>query len=464
MATQGDDGETLDTLKSKRSSQTAEPPRLSPMLVRLLAADDLRPPSTRHWLDPFDEVRIFRGRAAATTEDARVLSIALDDRYASTRHASLRRTADGFVVRDEGSTNGTFVDGHRLAEGEERLLGTALLEVGHTFFHLRQAVRGAPETQMSEQTGEPLTFSPEFALTLAAAGRLARRSHDLLLTGESGAGKEVLARWLHQISGRTGPLVAVNCAALPEQLLEDELFGHVKGAFSGAQSDRPGLLRSAHQGTLLLDEVGDMPAALQAKLLRVIEDRRVRPLGSEHEIQVDAQIIAATHRDLRAMAEDGRFREDLLARLGVLPLSVPPLRARREDLGLLIRGILRELPGGLQRIRFEPDALRMLLLHDWPLNVRELRRTLLAAADLVGADEQSPILVGPQHLPPAVHPRQVTPARPRLSSADEELRRRIVELLAQHRGNVAAVARALGKPRTHLQRLMARLGVERTDA
>ncbi|HZW90014.1 MAG TPA: sigma 54-interacting transcriptional regulator [Myxococcaceae bacterium] len=415
----------------------------------------------RHWLDDVAEIRIHRSRSASVRRHDATLTIGLADRYASNQHLLARATPEGFIVSDEGSTNGTFVDGRRLAPGEERLVESGLLEVGHTFFHLRTDVRGTRDAATDADPEDPLTFQPEFAMSLTAAGRLVRRAHDMLITGESGVGKEVLARWLHRISGRKGPLVAVNCAAVPEHLLEDELFGHVKGAFSGAVGDRPGLLRAAHQGTLLLDEVGDMPAPLQAKLLRVIEDRRVRPVGSEEEVQVDVQIIAATHRDLRSLVDEGRFREDLLARLGLLPLRVPPLRARREDLGVLIRRVVKELPRGLERVRFELDALRMLLLHSWPLNVRELRRALLAAIDLAGPDEREPVLVGPQHLPPALERTAAPPSASRLSEEDRELRARLVTLLARHRGNVAAVAREMGRPRTGVQRLMARLGVDR---
>lgn len=432
------------------------------MLVRLVCAEDLRPPPERHWLDGVDEVRILRGRPAGARREGKTLTLGLEDAYASTRHAVLRRAEGGFLVSDEGSTNGTLVDGRPLAEGEERLVRSGLLEVGHTFFLLRTEVHGARESPPAEAGGEPLTFSPEFSLGLASAGRLVRRAHDLLVTGPSGAGKEVVARWLHALSGRTGPLVAVNCAAVPEHLLEDELFGHVKGAFSGAVSDRPGLFRAAHQGTLLLDEIGDMPAPLQAKLLRVIEDRRVRPVGSEHEVQVDLLVIAATHRDLRALVAEGKFREDLLARLGLLPLEVPALRDRREDLGLLIRRVVGDIPGGLERVRLELDALRMLLMHDWPLNVRELRRTLLASVDLARSDDAEPIVVAPRHLPQAVLPRPAPAPDLALTPADAELRGRLGALLAEHRGNVAAVARAMGKPRTQVQRLMARLGLQRT--
>jgi len=434
--------------------------------VKVLCAHDLRQSPVRHWLDGCEEIRVFRGPPGATRKDGGVLSVAIDDGYASTRHLLVRRAADAFWVSDEGSTNGTAVDGRKLEQGEERRVQSALLEVGETFLYLRSRVRGTHDSP--SVAGQPMTFNPEFALALAAAGRLARRSHDLLITGETGVGKEVIARWLHQISGRRGQMVAINCAALPEHLLEAELFGHLKGAFSGAEADRTGLIRAAHEGTLLLDEIGDMPLPLQPKLLRVLEDRRVRPLGGEREIPVDVLVVAATHQDLRAKVAEGKFREDLLARLGLLPLPIPPLRERREDLGLLIRRMLLELPGGLERIQFEPDALRLLLLHPWPLNVRELRRILFAAVELASEDEeQGSVVIGPQHLRlskaevAAVQAASMASASTELSTEDRQLRDRIVELLETHSGNVAAVARELGKPRTHVQRLMARLGVDR---
>jgi len=455
-----------DTLRVRPSgSHSAAAPELPPTLVKVLCAHDLRQPSVRHWLQGLEEIRVSRGAPGGTRKEGGTLTITLDDGYASTRHLLLRRAGEGFVVSDEGSTNGTLVDGRKLAPGEERHVQTAFLEVGHTFLHLRSSVRGARESPTVD--GEPMTLNSEFAMTLAAAGRLARRSHDLLITGESGVGKEVIARWLHQVSGRRGQLVAVNCAALPENLLEDELFGHVKGAFSNAHADRTGLIRAAHEGTLLLDEVGDMPLPLQAKLLRVLEDRRVRPLGSERETAVEVLVIAATHRDLGFMVAQGKFRQDLLARLGLLPLPIPPLRARREDLGLIIRRMLLELPIALDQVQLEADALRTLLLRPWPLNVRELRRILLAAVDLARDEEGGAIVIGPQHLrltaneSAAAQPTSETQALADLTPEDRQLQERLVELLEEHRGNVAAVARALDRPRTQVQRLMARLGVER---
>jgi transcriptional regulator with PAS, ATPase and Fis domain len=432
------------------------------MLVRLLSADEPGIPSFRHWLEGIEAVRIFRGPAGVEMR-GHTLEVAIDDPYASAKHALLRVAPEGITLRDEGSSNGTYVDGEPLLAGEERRVRNALIEVGRTFFLLRDETVGARDSPMMPDGTEPLTFHPAFAEALRRAARLARRSHDLLVVGESGAGKEVAARWLHQQSGRSGPLVAVNCAALPEHLLEDELFGHVKGAFSGAETDRTGLIRAAHQGALLLDEVGEMSPALQAKLLRVLEDRRVRPLGGEREMPVDVLVIAATHRALRTMVDEGRFRQDLHARLGLLTVTIPPVRERREDLGLLIRSVLTPLPAGVRSLRFELETLRTLLLHDWPMNVREMRKLLLAAVDLAIGEGEGAVVIGPQHVPEGMLGSIERPAAETapLSPEDEELRAHLSGLLTEHRGNVAAVAREIEKPRIYVQRLMARLGLRR---
>jgi transcriptional regulator with PAS, ATPase and Fis domain len=214
---------------------------------------------------------------------------------------------------------------------------------------------------------------------------------------------------------------------------------------------------------LLLDEVGEMSPALQAKLLRVLEERRVRPLGGERELPVDIQVIAATHRDLRTMVDEGRFRHDLHARLGLLTVRIPAVRERREDLGLLIRNVLTPLPAGADSVRFELETLRALLLHDWPMNVREIRKLLLAAADLAIPDGEGAVVIGPQHVPSGMLDRiQRSPTgSAQLSSEDEELRDRLSRLLVEHRGNLAAVAREMERPRIYVQRLMARLGLRR---
>jgi transcriptional regulator with GAF, ATPase, and Fis domain len=417
-----------------------------------LCANDLTIPSWRASLA--GAPRAWIGRAGheprrLTTPDP---SLALD-------HAELDATSGTWLLRDCGTGRGTQIDGHSVAPGAAvELRDGAIIELGHSFFLFRRAACGFDAAQLAEA---PQTLCPEWEAQLRSIDRLARSRHPVLVEGESGAGKEVITRLLHARSGRRGPLISINCAALPEHLLEDELFGHVRGAFSGAVANRDGLIRAAHGGTLFLDEVGDMPAALQARLLRTLEDYKVRPIGGEVEVAVDLRVVAATHRDLRALAAAGTFRHDLVARLGLLPFRVPALRERREDLGLLIRALLGGGPGGLAGVRFKPDALRAVLRYGWPLNVRELRSALLSAADLA-RDDAGLAVIALAHLPAAVRaPASVPrPLRPR-SAQDEVLRERLIALLAEHRGNVAAVARVLGNKRTNVQRLLTRLGVLR---
>ena len=306
------------------------------------------------------------------------------------------------------------------------------------------------------------TLSPVFAVELDRLGDMARSRVPILVRGQTGTGKEVIASAIHQLSGRPGRFIAVNCGALPEKLVESELFGYRKGAFSGAAEDRPGLVRSSDRGTLLLDEIGDLPLSAQATLLRVLQEEEVLPVGATHPIKVDLRVVASTHRDLDALAAEERFRVDLLARLSGFSLSLPPLRERREDLGLLIAALLRKLAGeAASHVTFTPEAARALLLHRWPQNVRELEKCLsgaivLAREGVIGLEHLPATLRAPEGTPPP------TPAPPRLSKQEEERRRHdeLVALLRQHDGNITAVARALGKPRTQVQRWLRRLRVD----
>jgi sigma-54 dependent transcriptional regulator, acetoin dehydrogenase operon transcriptional activator AcoR len=467
------------TLEHERPGTGSAPRALGPLLFRLLSADDLAQPPARYSLAGNVAVEIGRGQGFAARRSADTLRVDVRDPFASSRHARLEARDGAWLLRDEGSRNGTLVNGRRLAPGEEVALREGdLIEAGHTFFLFRGSARGIAGDNLEPVPGgaDPPTLQPEWQVDLAKAARLACTSHEVLIEGESGAGKEVLARFLHDKSGRTGPLVSVNCGALPESLFEDELFGHVRGAFSGAQGERPGLIRAADGGTLFLDEVGEMPGGLQVKLLRVLEDHSVRPLGAEKEIPVDVRVVAATHRGLESLVAQGAFREDLLARLGLLCLRVPPLRDRREDLGLLIRGVLRSGHTPLERIRFELDALRLVLRYPWPLNVRELRRALLAAVDLAAADAGESVTICPHHLPPAVRePRQAPPGQAaageraparappsdaELSTAERQLRDEIVGHLRKANGNVAEVARLMQKGRTQIQRWIARFAID----
>jgi two-component system response regulator GlrR len=226
---------------------------------------------------------------------------------------------------------------------------------------------------------EFITRSPALEAVLADARLVAASDASVLITGPNGTGKELLARALHAASGRFGrPMVAVNCSALPEPLLESELFGHVKGAFTGAMRDHAGLFQSAQGGTLFLDEIGDMPLALQVKLLRALQERQVRPVGATQSIAIDVRLISATHRDLAVEIAAGRFREDLFYRLNVVALRLPSLATRREDIPLLAAHFLSQVAvrHGKAASSFAPKALPLLLGAPWPGNVRQLRNVI----------------------------------------------------------------------------------------
>lgn len=235
--------------------------------------------------------------------------------------------------------------------------------------------------------------SPALRHVFHEAMRAAASDVTVLICGESGSGKEVLARYLHSQSPRAnGPLVAVNCAALPETLIESALFGHEKGAFTGADSRRAGHFEEAHRGTLFLDEIGDMPLPLQTRLLRVLEDHKVRRIGGSEEIQVDVRVIAATNRHLEEEVQSGRFREDLYYRFNIVSLRLPPLRERREDILPLADAILRD--NHFREKHFSPAASRMLVEYRWPGNVRELRNAVIRSAILCRGN-----LILPEDLP-----------------------------------------------------------------
>jgi sigma-54 dependent transcriptional regulator, acetoin dehydrogenase operon transcriptional activator AcoR len=469
------------TLEHRRDGAGHSAPRaLGPLLFRLLCGDDLSQPPARYSLASLSEVDIGRASPSGAAPREKALRIELSDPFASSNHAHLERGDGGWRVRDEDSRNGTLVNDQRAQAGEQVPLRDGdLIEIGHTFFLFRGTARGVSDSNLEPMPGEadPATLRPEWEVELAKAARLSRTAHEILIEGESGAGKEVLARLLHEKSRRTGQLVSVNCAALPETLFEDELFGHVRGAFSGAHADRDGLIRAAEGGTLFLDEVGEMPLGLQVKLLRVLEDHQVRPLGSEREISVDVRMVAASNRSLEELVAQGKFRQDLLARLGLLSLRVPALRERREDLGLLIRAVLRQSGTPLERVGFDLDALRLLLRYSWPLNVRELRRALLAAVDLAGAEDDEAVRICPHHLPEAIQelrasapagsaPGDRAPAtRPRepkvdLTDAERDLRDSVIDHLRRANGNVSDVARQMGKGRTQIHRWIVRFGID----
>jgi DNA-binding NtrC family response regulator len=286
----------------------------------------------------------------------------------------------------------------------------------------------------------------------------------VLLTGESGTGKELLARELHASSPRSaGPFLAVNCSAIPETLLESQLFGHRRGAFTDARENRRGLLLEAGGGTVLLDEIGDMPASLQGKLLRALQEKEVLPVGAPAPVQIDVRIVAATHRDLEGLVAEGRFRHDLYYRLNVITVRVPPLRERMDDLVPLIAHFLEKHGRRLGRTgrTLSPDAMEALRRHPWPGNVRELENALERAL-VLGRDD----VLWPEDLPEALRartpPAQRTPDGPPQPLSEVE-REHILKTLRAVRGNKAAAARLLGLDRKTLYRKLEFYGLRRPE-
>ncbi len=369
----------------------------------------------------------------------------------SSQHACLVRDGDRFAIEDLGSRNGTRVNGARVA-GRVPLAEADILQVGHTVLLYRAAV-ASPLRAPADADSRGLDATTMLATLDASLDGMAERLRrvaeskvPVLVLGETGTGKELIARAVHAASDRRGTFVAVNCGALPATLLESQLFGHVRGAFSGALSDTLGLLRSADGGTLFLDEIGDLPAQSQTALLRVLQENEVVPVGGTRPIAVDLRVVAATHRNLQDLVARGEFRSDLYARLAGYTFPIPPLRARREDIGLIVSA----LSAG-RALRCTPDAGRALVRYDWPLNVRELRHALESAEALAG-DE--PIDLA--HLPSAV--ARAASAAP---IAADPVQDTLVASLARHRGNVSEVARELGTARMQVQRWMKRFGIDR---
>jgi transcriptional regulator with PAS, ATPase and Fis domain len=286
----------------------------------------------------------------------------------------------------------------------------------------------------------------------------ARSNSTILVLGESGSGKEVLARTIHAESSRAnGPFVAVSCAALTESLLESELFGHEKGAFTGAIARRKGKFEAAHGGTLFLDEVGDISPKLQLDLLRVLEERKFQRVGGNEPIDVDVRVIAATNRDLKKAVADGSFREDLFYRLNVIPVTLPPLRERREDIPLLVEHFLDRLEAELKhRVEVSPESMAALLAHDWPGNVRELRNVLERGAVVAHGNVIRPDDLG---LAPAPARTAVPAGTP--SSLEEMERHHIAGVLAHTGGNVSQAARVLGIDRVTLYNKMKKYQLKR---
>ena len=371
--------------------------------------------------------------------------VTVRDPRISREHCAIELLGRRVILRDLDSTNGTFVNGTRVSSAE--LLPGALIALGTTRLHVFEEGADAEDAILGESQAVK-TMKREIA-------KLAPARLPVLIHGETGSGKELVALALHRLSGRRGGFVPLNCGSIARELVESELFGHERGAFTGAQTRRQGVFEEAHGGTLFLDEVGELPLALQTRLLRVLETGVVRPVGSSREVAVDVRVVAATHVDLKAAVVEGRFRQDLYYRLVSAVIATPPLRARREDVALLARRFLDELSAEGRACRLSDAALAKLLAHDWPGNVRELRNVLRRAAVLGGP------VIGPEDLALDVAPARfdhevVRIDRPYLEIEKEILRRAI----QRARGSRRAAAHALQIPKSTLCDKAKRYGLD----
>jgi DNA-binding NtrC family response regulator len=412
--------------------------------------------------------------AEAPLDDEVVVGTELDcglvlaDPAVSRRHVAFSCRTGRVRVRDLGSRNGTFLGATRLAEAEVPL--GVVLRVGNSALavHARWYVREVPPSSarhFGELIGESIAMREVFAVL----ERVAPTDVTVLIEGESGTGKELVARSIHTASARArAPYVVFDCSSVPKELAESELFGHKRGSFSGAVADRAGAFQRADGGTLCLDELGELPLELQPKLLRALENGEVRPVGEDMPRKVDVRVVAATNRDLHAEAQRGRFRSDLLYRLEVVRVRLPPLRHRPEDIPGLVRHLLAgKLPSGDDA---SGENLTRLVGYGWPGNVRELRNTLSRALALgrgpdgvpapfarlvfnLGPLTAEPVTIG-NEFPGVARPMAFREAKAQLLATFE--RAYIEAVLDRHGGNVTQAAAASGLSRKHLYELMRR--------
>jgi DNA-binding NtrC family response regulator len=395
--------------------------------------------------------------------------LVLTDATVSRYHLEIRVRRDGIEVRDLDTTNGTKHGGARV--GQVVLTGPARLRLGkHTEMDVEPVDTNVDLGEWpSDRFGDVLGTTPPMKRLFALLAKAAPTEATILLQGETGTGKEAIAEAVHRHSRRSkGPFVVVDCGSIPHELIASELFGHAKGSFTGAGADKQGLIEAADHGTLFLDEIGELALDLQPQLLRVLDRRQVRRVGETQSVDVDIRVIAATHRDLRAMVKAGQFREDLYYRLAVVATFVPPLRERKADIPALATWFAEKMGRG--SFAQSPALIEQLQRHDWPGNVRELRNVVeralslgdAALADLAdhGRAPSSPTMDSDQKRPsnPEVLELPFKEAKAQLVEAFE--RDYLTALLARHHGNISRAASEAGIDRNYIHRLVKKYGLE----
>ena len=418
-------------------------------------------------------------RERVTVGRSVICDLTLADKAVSGTHFEVEAHEKGFLLRDLGSTNGTFVGD--LQVKEVWIKPGTVVRVGQS--HLKfEPEKGTVDIELSndEAFHGMMGRSVRMREIFATLAKIAPTELTVLVRGETGTGKELIARAVHSASRRaTGPLVVQDCSAIPKDLIESTLFGHERGAFTGATDRHRGSFEQADGGTIFLDEIGELDLTLQPKLLRVLESREIKRVGGDRQVPVDVRVVAATNRDLRQMVNEGTFREDLYYRLSVVQIELPSLRDRPDDVPLLAEAFLadvskRRFPDGEQTLSFAPDAIRRLTAYPWPGNIRELKNTVerggslcdesvLTVADLMpGAPRTPPPMMGGGSAERFVE-ENVPFKEAKQAILDEFEAAYLKSLLDKNAGNITRSAKAAGLTRYHLRELAKKYGVRDGD-